>query len=399
MSEFTGERVIPGQVELDLWNEHIARYALAATFAADRRVLDLGCGTGYGAAELSRTARSVLGLDIAPEATAYAQQRFPLPNVRFITAPAQTVPQPDAAFDLITAFEVIEHVSDWKTLLTETHRLLSPEGIALISTPNKDYYTESRGAGGENPYHVHEFQAAEFRSELAAIYDHVTILQQNRSEAFVFYPAKTYLPVQARLESSGGEEEAAHFFIGICSKMPIPELRSFIYVPRAANVLREREHHIALLETQLDQARNERDHVLAELQKQKDHLEQQNRWALSLEQEWRTAQHRIVQLQDESVNQSKAYEHKIRDLEDDIRQKVDWALETDRRLTAEILDLRNRFAETLQRLESAEATVVERTQWALDLQSKLQHAEAQLAGAKASRWIRTGRMFGVGPDL
>lgn len=406
MNEFTGERVIPGQVELDLWNEHFARYAFASRFAAGRRALDLGCGTGYGAAELSRTAESVVGIDVSGEAIAWARQNFQLPNLSFIAASACDVPQPPESFDLVTAFEVIEHLPDWRALLAEIRRLLSAQGIAIVSTPNKAYYTESRGAEGENPFHVHEFDADEFRAELQAVFTHVALLQQNRSEAFVFYPSKTYLPAAARIDSSAGDEQTAHFFIAVCSNAPLTALHSYVYVPRAANVLRERERHITSLEVQLRQARAERDHVLAELRKQKEHLEEQNRWALSIEREWKAAQDRIVQLQNDFAAEQAAaadtagrYELKVRELELDAGQKAAWAMETERRLTAEIQDLRTRFAETLQRLEAAEAAIAERTQWALDLDAKLQHATAQLNGARQSRWVRAGRMFGVGPEL
>ena len=55
--EFTGERVIPGQVDPDLWAEHISRYALAATLqSAASKVLDIGCGAGYGTARLAPNA-------------------------------------------------------------------------------------------------------------------------------------------------------------------------------------------------------------------------------------------------------------------------------------------------------------------------------------------------------
>ena len=65
MSEFTGERVIPGQVDVDLLNEHLARYSFAARLARGKRVLDAGCGAGYGSAELARSAESVVGVDVA----------------------------------------------------------------------------------------------------------------------------------------------------------------------------------------------------------------------------------------------------------------------------------------------------------------------------------------------
>mgnify|MGYP003623051184 CR=1 FL=1 len=70
MPEFTGERLIPGEVDIDLLNEHMARYNFAARLTRGKRVLDAGCGTGYGSLELARMAARVTGIDIAPEAAA-----------------------------------------------------------------------------------------------------------------------------------------------------------------------------------------------------------------------------------------------------------------------------------------------------------------------------------------
>ena len=80
MVEFTGERVIPGQVNDDLWREHLARYAYARRYAEGRRVLDAGCGTGYGSAELAQSALVVTGIDVAPQAIEYARATYPIPR-------------------------------------------------------------------------------------------------------------------------------------------------------------------------------------------------------------------------------------------------------------------------------------------------------------------------------
>jgi 2-polyprenyl-3-methyl-5-hydroxy-6-metoxy-1,4-benzoquinol methylase len=406
VNEFTGERVIPGQVETDLWNEHFARYALASRFTAGRRVLDIGCGSGYGSAELSRSARCVIGLDVSTEAVRYASAQFPLDNLRFIAASASSLPFAGEAFGLATAFEVIEHLSDWDNLIREAHRVLADDGLFIVSTPNKSYYVESRGAEGENPYHVHEFEAAEFELELSKIFPHVHFFLQNRSEGIVFYPRKTYLKVEARLDASGGSAEQAHFFVALCSKQPIGDLRSFIYVPRAANVLREREQHIRKLQGELElnqqwlnETRLERAQLITALEQQKTHLEEQNRWALGLEHEWHAAQQRIVELQDAYAADHKLAMEKIAELDGENLRKTEWALETERRLSDEIERQRNQLTETIRLLNTAESTVEERTRWALDLQSKLELAEAQISGAKASRWVRIGRTFGVGPEL
>ena len=77
LAEFTGERVIPDQVDVDLLNEHLARYTFAARLASGKRVLDAGCGAGYGSAELARTAQRVIGIDRAAEAVGLRPRALP----------------------------------------------------------------------------------------------------------------------------------------------------------------------------------------------------------------------------------------------------------------------------------------------------------------------------------
>src|SRR3954451_11908286 len=160
--EFTGERVVPGEVDQDLLNEHMARYHFASRLTRGKRVLDAGCGAGYGSAELARMAERVVGIDVAAEAVAFARTNYELPNLRFEQASCTELPFEDGSFDLIVAFEVIEHLENWKGFLQEARRVLAPAGQLIVSTPNKLYYTESRGAHGANPFHVHEFEFEEF---------------------------------------------------------------------------------------------------------------------------------------------------------------------------------------------------------------------------------------------
>ena len=120
-TEFTGERVIPGLVDLDLWNEHISRY----TFAAQRkRALEFGCGAGYGAAYLAQTAREATRIGGSAEAVEYAQEHYGRPNVRYEVGSATEMPFADASFNLVVAYEVIEHLENGQQLLTEARRVL-----------------------------------------------------------------------------------------------------------------------------------------------------------------------------------------------------------------------------------------------------------------------------------
>ena len=269
MVEFTGERVIPGQVNDDLWSEHVARYAFARRYAHGKRVLDAGCGTGYGSAELAQSAAEVTGVDIAADAIEYASANYPIAGLRFLESSCTAVPFPPESFDLVVAFEVIEHLTDYRAFLDECARLLTREGLFIVSSPNKRYYAETRAATGPNPFHEHEFEAEEFVRELERVFPNVRLLLQNRVESFAFHPAVSFWPAEARIDGGGGSAEDAHFFIALCSRGQLPEPKSFVYVPKAANMLRERELHVEALERQLAEIKADRQ-TLLELFRQAD---------------------------------------------------------------------------------------------------------------------------------
>lgn len=131
-----------GQVEPDLFNEHLARYAFAARLARQKRVLDVACGSGYGAAELAAVARNVTAVDVSPEAIQYAAEHYPQENLDFRVASAHSLPFPDLTFDLVVSFELIEHLENYRELLSEVRRVLAPNGQFIVSTPNRLYYEE-----------------------------------------------------------------------------------------------------------------------------------------------------------------------------------------------------------------------------------------------------------------
>jgi SAM-dependent methyltransferase len=406
VSEFTGERVIPGLVNDDLWAEHVARYAFAARFAAGRRVLDAGCGTGYGATELANYA-GLTGIDVSWDAVDFARRYSPCAQ-----ASVGAMPFRDGSFDLVIAFEVIEHLPDWQALLREARRALADNGLLIVSTPNREYYAEGRGTEGPNPFHIHEFEFGEFREALAAVFPRVEILLQNHVEGFAFQGPGASGRGAAAI-GKGGAPEDAHFFIGVCGVASLPELEEFVYVPRAANLLRERERHIRKLEIELAQTKTWleeqiREHVGLQRSHEEltEHLEEKNRWALELERNWKAAQERVVQLQDElkvreeSADQmARGYERQVAELEAENRAKTEWALETEARLTADLGARAEQLAATVRLLDTAEATIIERTEWAQRLDGELAGLKAQLAAVRESRWVKLGRSVGVGPQL
>jgi len=406
LTEFTGERVIPGEVDEDLWNEHFSRYAFASRLARRKRVLDAGCGSGYGSAELARWAGSVVGVDVSPDALAYARAHYPLMNLYFAQGSCVELPFAAETFDLVVAFEVIEHLENWRGLLLETRRLLAPGGQCILSTPNKDYYGHSRGKTGANPYHRREFTFPEFRDELRAVFPHVSLFLQNHAEGFVFQPAKTFSASEARVESGAGGPEESHFFVAVCALSHQTGAPTFLYIPRAANILRERERHIERLDEEIGlknqtitELAEARDKLIEMFRRLKDELEEHNRWAEQLNQKLEDAGTAIGQLQRELEEQARGYETKIAELEEDNRIKADWAIQTERRLTKELADKCQELAECVEALHNVEKTLEERTEWAQNLDSQVRDLEASLGQVRASRWVRLGNAFGVGPRL
>ena len=419
MSEFTGERLVPGAVDANLWNEHISRYAFAASFCSGReRILDAGCGTGYGSNFLMRTAQSVLGIDASHDAIGYATRQYANPATRFAVSLCEALPVAPGSVDLIVAFEVIEHLTGWQVFLEQCQQALSPEGALLVSTPNKKQYTESRGAAGPNPFHVHEFEFAEFSAELERLFPCVRIFGQNHSESIVF-TAVGASGMKAQLASLHVEPEQAGFFVAVCSRRPMAGLADFVYVPESANILRRRERHIRLLREELDGKDKElgrtrathaalvRTHreTIAELERSnawaeslkvdleqrsarvielQAELERSDAWALALDLEARERAERIVALQQELAEEQARGQQAVDRLEAELSSESGKARNAIDRLQSE-LDSRTVWAQSLDaEIALARRIIEKRTQEAAE-------AHAELARLRATYWGKAGR--------
>ena len=147
--------------------EHLARYLWASPLAEGRRVLDAGCGTGYGTALLAdNEPGSLAAIDNSEEAIAAAREQLD-DRAELALADIAHLPFADDAFDFVTCFEVIEHVEEQEHVIAELRRVLAPGGILAISTPNTEVSPEG------NPYHTHEFTRDEFAALLAPHFPHL----------------------------------------------------------------------------------------------------------------------------------------------------------------------------------------------------------------------------------
>ena len=169
--EFTGERFVPG-VRGPIWIEHWHRYHFAAPWARGKRVLDIACGEGYGSALLAREAASVTGVDISADAIAHARRAYAdVANVDYRQGSCTAIPLPDASVDLAVSFETIEHIHEQAAFVAELARVLAPDGVLLLSSPDKAEYSDKTGFANE--FHVRELYRDELRALVAARFPHL----------------------------------------------------------------------------------------------------------------------------------------------------------------------------------------------------------------------------------
>ena len=186
--KFTGERYIP-DVSGAIRHEHLHRYAWCVPLALGKDVLDIACGEGYGSAMLARSAKSVCGVDIAEEAVDHAREAYgAIPGLRFLQGDAAAIPLPDASVDLVVSFETIEHHDRHFEMLAEIRRVLRPDGILVISSPNRPVYAEAEGQ--HNEFHVKELDFHEFDQVLSSQFPAVAYFGQRLATGSSIYSLK-----------------------------------------------------------------------------------------------------------------------------------------------------------------------------------------------------------------
>jgi SAM-dependent methyltransferase len=217
MLEWTGERFLPWIEEATIAYEHLHRYAYAATLVENKRVLDLACGEGYGTKMLAASAASVVGIDIDENVIRHASEKYGRANLRFLPGSVTAVPLNDHSIDVIVCFEAIEHIEDQEALLGEVNRLLSPDGVFIVSTPNKAVYHVESTEG--NPFHLKELYFEELQDILSGHFRNTRFLGQQ------IHPSSSIWPIGATRVNGFHEfvmERGTEFeFVGTDKRVPL----------------------------------------------------------------------------------------------------------------------------------------------------------------------------------
>jgi Methylase involved in ubiquinone/menaquinone biosynthesis len=247
LSDWSGER-LETFITNEIMVEHMHRYAIANELINNKKVLDIACGEGYGSNLMAVNATYVTGIDINEEIITKAREKYKRPNLEFLQGNAEKLPFDDNSFDIVVSFETIEHLENHQALFSEIKRVLKPDGILIISTPNKLFYSDKNGY--VNPFHKKELYLNEFKELLAKhfinykvysqTYINGSLIREIDSESIKDVYSGTY---QNFYKMSGAP---MLFMIAIASDQTLPQISGsiFIHPKSVSEMIKENERMI-----------------------------------------------------------------------------------------------------------------------------------------------------------
>lgn len=311
--QFTGERFIPGIDDKKLEIEHMQRYSSFCRYVEGKDVLDAACGEGYGSRILAERAKSVTGLDISEDTVKraneiYAKDRDNLSYVCGSIAQMDMIEQDSV--DVVISFETIEHVDEdiQKTFLAEIKRVLRPDGILIMSTPNKRIYSDLYDY--HNEFHVKEFYQEDFMDFIGAEFKNMKVYTQSFEVACILESLGTE-DDNLKVYNSAQADEAKYIIV-VAGNGELPEINS-----TAVTVCTPGEYDAAM-------------HRILELQ---DDVEERNAHLKHLDEEIVRMNREIVRLNGEVAAQKEKMQRVSAQYEQTIRNKeghIQLLLETER---------------------------------------------------------------------
>ena len=141
---YTGIRVVPNKMQKDVinWMLHLQRYVFALKYCVNKNVLDVACGSGYGASLISSVAKNVEGIDIDRKTIGWAKinnhfyspVKFKISNIEKNKIYGQ--------YDCVISFETIEHLKNPEFLLNNIKNSLNDYGVLIFSAPVNEPYNK-----------------------------------------------------------------------------------------------------------------------------------------------------------------------------------------------------------------------------------------------------------------
>jgi ubiquinone/menaquinone biosynthesis C-methylase UbiE len=340
---FTGERFIPHQTDPILALEHYHRYYFASRFAQKKRVLDMACGEGYGSAFLSRYSDAVLGIDSDSATIDHARNKYSsIANLRFEAGRCEDSPREDHSFDMVVAFELLEHLdpNDQVRFLENVRRVLKQDGLFIFSSPDRNEYAEVHKS--PNEFHKHEMTLPELRVFLSNYFKYVHLCAQRVLSLSTLWQLEGWQGASFNFCSkkdllddipTGQSFSPPLYIVALCSNSPLPES-----IPGESNSF------------YLDISNSDQTKL--------------SQWAEQLTAETLKGRKLIEDLQQQIKEQTESFRQELKERTDsferELKERTDWAMSLDAQIKSQA-----DFIETMK------TELERRTQWALSLDSDI----------------------------
>ena len=203
--ELTGERTSPGIWHENYWfRRHEAAYLAALTLTRGRRVLEAGCGEGYGAAMLRDDGAEVVAVDLDQPTILHAKAQYDLVSVQ---GNLVALPFADASFDTVVSMQTIEHLWDQPAFVAECARILAGHGLLVLTTPNRLTFSPDwvPGTPPANPFHSRELDPRELVALLEPRFDVVRLMAVGHGRLIVDHEREHGDVVAAQLAAAPDE--------------------------------------------------------------------------------------------------------------------------------------------------------------------------------------------------
>jgi 2-polyprenyl-3-methyl-5-hydroxy-6-metoxy-1,4-benzoquinol methylase len=242
--KWTGERLVPSVLS-DVATEHLARYSFCLDLVKDKIVLDAACGEGYGTYLLSASAKIITGIDIDASIVKHAQLKYKNSNISFITGSVLQTPFADQTFDVIVSFETLEHLPEHEAMLQEFKRILKPQGLLIISTPDTEEY--SHKPNRHNPYHKKELSLPAFEELVAGYFANSFFFGQQTISGSLIHPLRSS-SFENLTRYNGNYDEinkvplltAPIYLIALASDVSLPQEKSLLFT--GESLLQQLQH-------------------------------------------------------------------------------------------------------------------------------------------------------------
>jgi GT2 family glycosyltransferase/ubiquinone/menaquinone biosynthesis C-methylase UbiE len=250
--KFSGERFVPNETDYELAVEHLHRYYAILDLVKDKIVLDAASGEGYGTFILSQHARHVTGVDYSSEAVVHAKTTYANDNIKFVEASVEKLPVEDNSIDIVVSFETIEHVTEdiQHSFLREIKRVLKPDGILIMSTPDKYVYSDMNDFN--NPFHKKEFYKDEFYKFLVNYFPNIELFVQKFEVSSFILNNKDKAAKNVQIDKNNLLRNAK-YLVAICSEVVIKDININSFIPDSTNRLETLVRRIVTVQNEIEE--------------------------------------------------------------------------------------------------------------------------------------------------